>query len=179
MPTSNKSSRFDTLAWARSLRESDLSATERAVGWALALRAGATGQCWPSVATLAGDTNLSRRAVQQSLHALVQGGWVEVKSAKSGYTPDYQLCTKGSERGAQVGAHVVQGRGARGAQGGCTTCAGGVHVVRPKLVIEEPIEEKKEDAREALSFSDEEQGARARWQAALGELAKAWTQKEV
>jgi hypothetical protein len=61
--------RVTTLVWA-----TKLSATEKLVLLALADFACDGGECWPSIATLCGKTELGERTVQRAVSALEQAG---------------------------------------------------------------------------------------------------------
>lgn len=71
------------LKWAREPRPG-LGATATAVLRDLADRASESGVCWPAVATIAAETNLSRRTVQRALRRLEQERLITVKQTGRG-----------------------------------------------------------------------------------------------
>jgi hypothetical protein len=67
---------LDTMRAIRELR--DASAPQKAVLYALALRADDEGACWPSYGTIARDAGLSARATKENVAALQTAGHITV-----------------------------------------------------------------------------------------------------
>jgi Helix-turn-helix domain len=60
----------------RLVRDSDLPATTRAVGWAIGLRASMDGTCMPSYERIAKDAGLRRNAAVVHVKTLRDSGWL-------------------------------------------------------------------------------------------------------
>ena len=60
----------------RLVRDSDLPATTRAVGWAIGLRASMDGTCMPSYERIAKDAGLRRNAAIVHVKTLRDSGWL-------------------------------------------------------------------------------------------------------
>lgn len=100
-----------TTWWApvpRSLRNPDIKANDRSVFLALSWRMNwDTGRCYPSIATIAEDANISVTATKESLRRLEEHGFLtrtRRKAAKGGYTStEYTLHMQGVGRQATKG----------------------------------------------------------------------------
>ena len=55
---------------------------QRALLMALSDRANDSGECWPSIATLAKESGLSRTTVKVSLRSLKDAGWIDWKQRR-------------------------------------------------------------------------------------------------
>jgi hypothetical protein len=76
---------FQLMAWA--VEQTTGSATRKAVLLALANRANHdTGECYPSIARLARETEMHPRTVQRALNDLIDGGWIarETRTRENG-----------------------------------------------------------------------------------------------
>lgn len=70
---------FSTLAALRSVRDMKLEGMQKLVLFALVSRADASGESWPSYATLASDTGLASRTVKRAVVALRKAGLMTVR----------------------------------------------------------------------------------------------------
>lgn len=77
------------------------SPTRKAVLFDLADRANDSGECYPSVARIANDTELSERAVRDALRALEAAGLIR-SSARSGTSTIYTLTLRTPAGGADL-----------------------------------------------------------------------------
>lgn len=64
------------LTWMRAVRDSDLPRDLKTTAWALGLRSGKDGRCWPSYETLAKDCGADRRDVIRRVSKLCEAGWI-------------------------------------------------------------------------------------------------------
>lgn len=117
--------KVNPIVYVRGLRR--ISANAKLVMFTLASRVNDYNECWPSVASLADDTGLSRRAIFNALRELTDQGLIE-RTDVGKKTPLTRL--------------TMCQPGAQSAPEGCTTCTGGVHDVHTELTIELTIEEK-------------------------------------
>ena len=115
---------FDRMAACRAARTG--SSTAKAVLMTLCQYCGPDGYCWPSVPTIARDTELSRRCVQMALRSLEDGGiiaserrTVEVDGVERQTSNGYRIRVSPAQQmhggGAPVargGAHQLRGGGA-------------------------------------------------------------------
>ena len=119
-------SRPVTSRWRDAFSVSDLSPTARAVCCALAtFMDSRTGECWPSVETLATVLRRNRRTVQRALREIEDAGWVNVKRGGGKgkattytaarvppYVPDVPVKGRQSEHETAAGRAVKGGAGA-------------------------------------------------------------------
>lgn len=103
---SEPSRRFDPFAAVRAVLASpSLTAPQRLVALALVSHANRSGMCWPSVATLARETALSRSAVLAALRALRKAGAVSWEQRTASSTSSLYVVTAAGAWGSPV--HVV------------------------------------------------------------------------
>ena len=114
------------------VRELRLPPTVKLVLYALASRANSQDRCWPSIATLAADTGLQRRAVQLHLGRLVQRGAL-VREVRPGRSNALRLILQ-----ALLASVVAPGSSTSPCSKGDqfdgrarTSCTPGAHVVHP------------------------------------------------
>jgi len=89
------------------------SPTRKAVLFDLADRANDSGECYPSVARIANDTELSERAVRDALRALESAGLIR-SSARSGTSTIYTLTLRTPAGGAAPATHSAPANNAEG-----------------------------------------------------------------
>lgn len=104
------------------------SPTRKAVLFDLADRANDSGECYPSVARIANDTELSERAVRDALRALESAGLIR-SSARSGTSTIYTLTLRTPAGGAAPATHSAPANNAEG-QETPPTPAGGAGLPR-------------------------------------------------
>lgn len=104
------------------------SPTRKAVLFDLADRANDSGECYPSVARIANDTELSERAVRDALRALESAGLIR-SSARSGTSTIYTLTLRTTAGGAAPATHSAPASDAEG-QETPPTPAGGADLPR-------------------------------------------------
>tara|TARA_R110000824_G_scaffold183776_2_gene364813 strand:- start:1708 stop:2736 length:1029 start_codon:yes stop_codon:yes gene_type:complete len=125
----------------KSIRASGLAPTDRLVMFVLASYANGEGRCWPSVATIARGSGLTRRGVQKAIRRLEGSDLISKDGDGRGGATAYivatcEPCSPANEVRPRTGdaANVVRPGGERGSPGGA-------NVVRPKRPIEDSIEE--------------------------------------
>ena len=69
----------------RAVRDSDLPTELRTTAWAIGLRAGKDGSCWPTYQRIADDTTKSRRTAIRHIAALTAGGWLMPAHRSNGH----------------------------------------------------------------------------------------------
>lgn len=85
-----KNFRYEKFKWSKMVLASDLTATEKNVLLAIDSRMDSDdGTCFPSVETIAEDSNLSTRTVQRSVKSAQEKGWLSV-SRKRGHRSKYE-----------------------------------------------------------------------------------------
>jgi len=108
-------------------RTADLSAGDCAVLWQICERYNEqAGAAWPSLNTLAADTQRDRRTVQRSIAKLEKAGLVAVvkhgnRTTSNRYRPEFSRASVGAPTPLGVGAPVSEGRGAGVAKVGAPT----------------------------------------------------------
>ena len=125
--------------------DSDLSWSEKLVYLYLCRRSGPDGSSWPSVSTIAADTGMSKRSVQQTLRSLRESGYITIEHRTDPETGSrrsnlyrLQSRTGGNDGNATPMQDVhppvqeVHGPGAGGAPPLRTMCMGPVHLVHPE-----------------------------------------------
>lgn len=80
----NSTAPTDGFKWIRFARDAPVSGPRKSVLFALASRSNATGECWPSVRTLARDAGVSERGARYALRELTADGWIEVRERPPG-----------------------------------------------------------------------------------------------
>jgi len=88
------------------VRDMTLKGPPRALLMALADRANDSGECWPSIATLAKESGLSRTTVKVSLRTLKKAGFIDWKQRRdeSGdLTSNRYVLTLGGRAGTALG----------------------------------------------------------------------------
>src|SRR4029077_17469314 len=104
------------------VRELRLPPTAKLVLYALASRANPEDRCWPSIATLAADTGLKRRAVQLHVGRLVKRGAI-VREVRPGRSNALRLDLQALLASASTGSSASQGlTGGQLDRGGRTSC---------------------------------------------------------
>jgi hypothetical protein len=137
------------------VRELELAPLQKLVLFALASRANAAGDAWPSIQRLRRDTGLSRRAVQIHLGRLVALGAIS-RDSHRGRSNQLRLTLErlSASRGLgevesvdklSQGAHVVRPPCAPHAQPLRISCAPPAHAVHPKLKEKFLLKKKEED----------------------------------
>ena len=127
----------DRLAWALGL---PVRPSTKLVAVCIAQHAGSTtGMAWPSIATIAATTGLSRRQVVYAIHELEAGEHLAVtrlKIGKKNASNRYRLPRMGS-------AQVAPGGSAQVAPPSAQVAPGGSAQVAPDPVSKEPVKEPK------------------------------------
>ncbi len=88
------------------VRDMTLKGPPRALLMALADRANDSGECWPSIATLAKESGFSRSTVRTSLNTLKDAGfinWKQRRDESGDLTSNLYILTLGGRPGAGLG----------------------------------------------------------------------------
>lgn len=102
-------SALSVVRWIRRVADSELEPSSRLALVMLASYASATGECWPSLPTLAKSTGLSRRTLQAHIKAVEAAGWLTSTAAwcESGRQTSTRYQLLGPEFGAGEGAAIA------------------------------------------------------------------------
>lgn len=73
------------LTWMRAVRDSDLPTLTRTTAWAMGLRAGREGYCWPTYQQISDDIGQGRRTAIRHVGALVEAGWLMAAHRSNGH----------------------------------------------------------------------------------------------
>lgn len=88
--------------------------------WMIAYHANASGESWPSIATLVKETRLSRRSVQYAVARLVASGELLINKTEAPHKPrTYSLGVHDMHGASHAEVQTVRSRGANHALEGC------------------------------------------------------------
>jgi hypothetical protein len=107
---------FRTL-WTQAVGDSDLHATTKLVGYALATWMDVDGHCWPSLAAISRRASLKNSAVCDHLNKLADAGLLR-RDKGPGHSTRYQGLSATADKGVRQDGVVSPSGRSRGVRGG-------------------------------------------------------------